>query len=331
MLKVLVTAPEYDKARCVFEASTSHGLMCIRAPAAEVDLASVVREHGARHVIVGVERYAGSLYEALPRGGVIARFGVGHDGIDKSLATSCGLFCTNTPGVLDDSVAELTIALILTAWRRLPKMVAGARQGDWTVEIGGELRGRTLAVIGCGAIGCRVARIASAGFGMNVVGCDVGAVDESRLRKDCGFAELSSDYPAAVRDADVVSLHIPANDATRHFMNAERLACLRPEAWLVNTSRGSVLDEAALYDAISAGRLAGAALDVFEHEPYRPVTPDKDLRMLRSVIMTPHIGSSTCQACDRMAMRALENVRLAEEGRYHGMDLINPEVLEQHE
>jgi phosphoglycerate dehydrogenase-like enzyme len=154
-------------------------------------------------------------------------------------------------------------------------------------------------------------QIASEGFGMNVV-----------------CAGRGDDFAIAARDADFISLHLPANDETRHFLNREALAVLSPSAWVINTSRGSIVDESALYDALASGRVAGAALDVFEREPYEPVDPARDLRTLPNVILTPHIGSNTVQANARMASRALRNIGLAFVGDYSAMDLLNPEVRE---
>jgi len=328
VIKVAVTATEFDKAAEVFREATGAGVECMRAPAAEAELAALVRTQGLRHAIVGVEKYAGALYEALPAGGVLARFGVGHDGIDKGKATARGVICTNTPGVLDDSVAEMTIALILAAARHVAQLAAAVRNGRFTPFVGSELAGKTLAVIGCGPIGRKVARIAARGFGMRVVGCDVADLDIGQMKTEFGFAEIGKDFGAAVAAADFVSLHIPSTAATRHFINRQRLEMIPPGAWLINTARGAVLDEAALFDALSQGRLAGAALDVFEAEPYKPVAPDKDLRKLDNVLMTPHVGSSTREACNRMAERALKNIRLAEAGRFGEMDVLNPAVIQ---
>ena len=329
MTTIAVTAPEFDKAEDVFAHAAEAGCESVRAPSPETELADAVRKRGCRHVIVGVEAYSGALYEALSAGGVIARFGVGHDGVDKESATRRGILCTNTPGVLDDSVAELTIGLMLAAARGVATVAHTTREGEWLPVVGGELRGKKLAVIGCGAIGRRVSRIASLGFGMTVVGCEVADVDVEEMARDWGFAEVVKDFGAAVSEADYVSLHIPSTEATRHLIGRERLAMLDQRAWLINPARGAVVDEAGLYDALVHGRPAGATLDVFENEPYVPVVPGKDLRTLDNVIMTPHVGSSTQEACDRMARQALRNVELAEAGRFHEMDLLNPEVCRQ--
>ncbi len=327
MVKIAVTELEYRKSKSVFDAAINRGMACFAVPEAEAELADAVTRHGLRHAIVGVARYAGPLYRALPKGGVVARFGVGHDGIDKAAATSAGLLCTNTPGVLDDSVAEHTMALILAAARRIPALAEGTRAGRWTPVLGSELRGKMLAVIGCGAIGSRVARMAAFGFGMRVIGCETRPVDSAQMKAEFGFERIVSGFAEAVRDADFVSIHIPSAPATRHFVDADRLACMAAKSWVINTARGAVLDERALYDALRAGSLAGAALDVFETEPYAPADAARDLRTLPNVVMTPHIGSSTQEACFRMAERALENIVLAERGEYDRMDLLNPEVL----
>lgn len=328
MIEIAVTELEYRKAKSVFDSAGAKGFHCVSAPASEVELAAFVREHNIAHAIVGVETYTGALYDALAEGGVLARFGVGHDTIDKRRATKAGLFCTNTPGALDDSVAEYTLALMLAAARGLPGLVRDTQAGGWEPIVGAELRGKTLAVIGCGPIGCRVAEIAAFGFKMHVIGCEIRTVDAEIMRKQHGFAEIVADFADAVRNADFVSLHIPSSRATEHFINRDRPAQLRANAWLINTARGAIVDEQALYDALTERTLAGAALDVFENEPYRPVDPEKDLRTLPNVIATPHVASSTQEACNRMAEQALANIVLAGNGQHQRMNLLNPEVLQ---
>jgi phosphoglycerate dehydrogenase-like enzyme len=317
---VLVTEPEFRRAPDVF--ASVDAVRCTAVPGDELALARAVVSHGARYVIVGSVRYSSELYNALPRGGVIARFGVGHDGIDKQQATRSGLLCTNTPGVLDESVAEHAVLLMLAAARHLPALVAGMRNGTWALgSAGAELRGKTLAVIGGGRIGQATARIASQGFGMRVIGF---------LRKPGAagpFDSVTTEYADAVRDADYVSLHITGDPANRQFLNGARLSMIPARAWLINTARGVVVDERDLYDALAAGRLAGAALDVFDREPYVPADPQRDLRTLANVMLTPHVGSHTREANRLMAARALQNIVRAEARDFGGMDLLNPEVL----
>jgi phosphoglycerate dehydrogenase-like enzyme len=321
--RVLVTETEYRRAEASFVAAP--GLECLRAPDAEPELAAALRDAKGSHVIVGPRRYSGALYDALERGSVIARFGVGHDGIDKIRATEAGLLCTNTPGVLNQSVAEHTMLLIAAAARKLTSASTDMARNRWNPMTGDELHGKMLAIVGCGGIGRSVARIAALGYGMQVVGCSrpdappPGALEHFRL--------VTNQFAIAVRDADFVSLHMPATSSNVHFINRERLASLQKRAWLINTARGAVVDEPALFAALAEGRLAGAALDVFDREPYAPADGHGDFRSLPNVILTPHVGSNTVESNRRMAERALQNVALAEAREFAAMDLVNPEVL----
>jgi phosphoglycerate dehydrogenase-like enzyme len=322
---VVVTEPEYRRAEEVF--STASALTCVPAPPAEDALVEAIRTTGARHAIVGSTIYRGPLYSALAPGTVLARYGVGHEGIDKAQATERGLLCTNTPNVLHQSVAELTMLLIGAAARHLLAISNALIAGRWAPIQGVELEGRTLAIVGCGTIGRGIARIASAGYGMHVVGYSRRTPGGVPQPGDEHFQLLTDDFAAAVRDADFVSLNIPARPENTAFIDRARLALFKPDAWLVNTARGAVVDEVALYETIAEGRLGGAALDVFEREPYVPVDEAHDLRTLDRVVLVPHVGSNTAQANRRMAERALRNVRLAEAGDVAQLDLLNPEVL----
>ena len=322
---VVVTELEFRKAEAVFTAAP--GVRCLPAPADEDGLTAAILESGARHAIVGTTPYREGLYSALSRGAVLARFGVGHDGIDKAKATAAGLLCTNTPGVLDQSVAEHTMLLMAAAARHLLAISGPMQNGSWAPRGGTELCGKTLAVIGCGPIGCAVARLAYHGFRMRVVGCRRSPIPAEHLHAENGFEKVVNDFEAAVRDADYVSLHIPATPENRNFINRERLELLGPATWLINTARGAVLDETALYRILAERRIGGAALDVFEREPYEPAEPAFDLRTLDNTILTPHVGSNTTGANCRMAERALRNIALAETGDFASMNLLNPEVL----
>jgi lactate dehydrogenase-like 2-hydroxyacid dehydrogenase len=197
----------------------------------------------------------------------------------------------------------------------------------WAAKMGSEISGKTLAIVGVGSIGKTVARIAAFGFGMRVVGCTrTRKVDEEAMRS-MGIASVTDDFAVAVHESDYVSLHIPATPANARFINRERLGMLGPRCWLINTARGAVVDENALYDALASGEIRGAAVDVFEREPYVPSDPTRDLRKLDNVVLTPHMGSNTVEANARMAERALRNITLAEAGEYTLMDLLNPDVL----
>jgi glyoxylate reductase len=320
---VLVSAPEFVRSEITFRSASA--FTCEPAPPADEEFAATIRERKARHVIIGPFPYTAAIYGALATGSVIARYGVGYDGVNLAAATRAGLLCTNTPNVLHQSTAELGMALLSAASRNVELGASEMRAGRWSPSTGTELSGKTLAIIGAGLIGRTMARIASAGYQMHVIGCRRSAT--TRVEGDEWFDSVTSDFAEAVRDADFVSLNMPGAPANRHFINAERLGQMKPSAWLINTARGMVVDEQALYDALAARRIAGLASDVFEQEPYVPTDPARDLRTLPNVLLVPHVGSNTVDANRRMAERALANLSLAEAGRYDEMDLLNREVL----
>ncbi len=318
-ISVIVTEPEFQKAPEAFGATADMDIV-VSTPD-EPSLAAAVHQHGAFAVVVGTCRYTGALYDVLPAGGVIARFGLGCDSIDLARAHRRGLLVTNTPGVLEQAVAEHTIGLILAAAKNIGSSTRDLRAGQWQQKRSMELAGRTLAVIGCGAIGRRVGRAAKHGLGMRVVGFD-HRPETGRLLQAYGFDEVTESFSCAVKDACVVTLHLSATPSDRPFVNASRLARIPASAIVVNTGRGFHLDEGGLFRALRDGKLKGAALDVFQHEPYEPVSADEDLRTQSNVIMTPHVASNTDAACRRMAERALSNIRQAWAGTTSGLDLV---------
>jgi glyoxylate reductase len=226
-------------------------------------------------------------FEAMPSLRLVANFSVGYDRIDVAECRRRGIAVTNTPGVLDAAVADLTFALILAVRRGVVAGDASIRAGGW--QLGSparEVSGATLAIIGLGRIGEAVARRA-AGFDMRVI----------------GVTSRSGGLEHALREADVVSIHTPLNDATRGLISRERLALLQDGATLVNTSRGAVVDEDALVDELVSGRIS-AGLDVFVHEPHVP----EPLRDLPNVVLTPHIASATVETRAAMAKLVVDNV-----------------------
>jgi lactate dehydrogenase-like 2-hydroxyacid dehydrogenase len=320
---VLVSAPEFVRSESTFRSASA--FTCESAPPVDAELAAAIRERKARHVIIGPFPYQSAIYGALARGTVVARYGVGYDGVNLPVATQAGLFCTNTPNVLHQSTAELAMALLAAAARHVEYGAREMRAERWSPSTGIELAGKTLAIVGAGLIGRTMARIASAGYQMHVIGCRRSAT--TRVEGDEWFDSVTSDFAVAVRDADFVSLNMPGGPANRHFINAERIGQMKRSAWLINTARGVVVDENAVYDALVGGRLAGLASDVFEQEPYVPIDPARDLRTLPNVLLVPHVGSNTVDANRRMAERALANLSLADAGRYDEMDLLNRDVL----
>jgi phosphoglycerate dehydrogenase-like enzyme len=215
--------------------------------------------------------------------------------------------------------------LIAAASRRLTSALDAMAGDAWDVPAGRDLYGKKLAVIGCGGIGRAVARIAARGYGMSVAGCT--RPDAPAPKAIEHFEHVTNDFTAAVHGADFVSLHMPARPDTIAFINRDRLALLSDRAWLINTARGAVVDEPALFEALAAGRIAGAALDVFAREPYVAAQGSGDLRSLPNVILTPHVGSNTVESNRDTAVRALRNIQLAHDGQFARMDLINRDVL----
>jgi len=311
---VIVTEKEYAKAKSVFSAGGQYEIF--PAPAREQVLADTIIARGCRAVILGVDAYSGLLYEALgktggDRGAIIARFGVGTDGVNQEQARQHNISVTNTPGVLDQSVAEHAIWLMGALARHIARMDAEMRAGEFESHTGMELNGKTLGLIGFGAIGRRVARIAAFGLDMNVMAADVRNLDPGAiksLKSEFGITAYTNDIDVVLKQADIISIHLPGIPETYHYFNAERLGLLRPDAMLINTARGSVVDERALYDALAAGVLAGAALDVFEQEPYVPVDPARDLRTRGNILLTPHIGSNTKECNIRIAQACLRHI-----------------------
>ena len=323
-LSVVVTEPEFVRPGAIFS-SRPDIAWHVTAP----DEASVVRtieRIGARHAIIGPRPYRDGLYNALQRGSVLARFGVGYDGVDLAKATAAGILCTNTPGAMDQSVAELAVMFMAAAARHLVSMHSMMARGEWAPRGGIELSGRTVAIIGMGRIGVATARIAR-GFSMRVVGCRRSSIPSALPSVDDAFDEVTTDFRHAVAGADFVVLLIPGSAENRHYLNHDRLGMLPAHAWVVNVARGSVVDECALYDALSSRRLAGAALDVFEREPYQPVDPARDLRTLDNVMLVPHVGSNTVESNRRMSERAVRNVERGAAGQFDAMDLVNPGVV----
>ena len=262
-------------------------------PTREQLLAGVADADGLLALLT--ERVDEQLLAAAPRLRAIANYAVGCDNVDLAAASARGIPVGVTPDVLTDATADLTMALLLAAGRHLLEAERAVREGRWrTFEprgwLGLELRGARIAIIGFGRIGRAVAERAAA-FGMEID--EVGRDD---------------DLHAALARADVVSLHCPLSDATRHMIDAPALAAMRPSAILVNTARGPIVDQRALVDALRDGAIAAAALDVTDPEP---PPPDDPLLSAPNVVLLPHIGSATHAARERMAALAVDNLLAA--------------------
>jgi glyoxylate reductase len=245
--------------------------------------------------------------DAAPALKIVANVAVGYNNIDVPYARSRSLVVTNTPDVLTESVADFTWALILAITRRLSEGERLLRRGDWRgwaldFMLGSELRGKQLGLVGLGRIGRAVAERAPA-FGMRV------AYTSRRSSAIVGGEQMSLDR--LLNTSDVVSLHVPLTAETRHLIDKKTIARMKRSAYLVNTARGAIVDEAALAWAMQQRLLAGAALDVYEDEPN--VHPD--LLQLENVLLSPHLGSGTTETRTAMADLAVENVRAVLGGR----------------
>jgi lactate dehydrogenase-like 2-hydroxyacid dehydrogenase len=256
------------------------------------------------------DRLSADVLSVKPRRArMLANFGVGFNHIDTQAAKECGLAVSNTPDVLTEATADIAITLLLMVSRRTGEGERHVRRGEWTGwrpthMLGSQVSGKVLGLVGMGRIARAAARRAHHGFGMRVIFHDPYPPSPEEARS-LG-AEPRSSLDQVLQEADFVSLHCPATPETRHLMNRERLARMRPSAFLINTARGDVVDEAALVEALSQGTIAGAGLDVFEHEPQ--VTPA--LLQMENVVLLPHLGSATKETRVAMGMRAVENLRL---------------------
>jgi lactate dehydrogenase-like 2-hydroxyacid dehydrogenase len=275
-------------------------------PAAFTRLAPTIRAIAGQ----GETRVSAELIAACPKLEVVAIMGVGYDGVDVAAARSRGVMVTHTPDVLNDDVADLAIALMLGAARRLAEADAHVRRGDWAARgpmpLARKMSGARLGLLGMGRIGQAIAHRALA-FGMQV------AYHARSPRTQLPYAYAASPRELAA-GCDFLVVITPGGAATLHMVNAEVLAALgkgRGEGILVNVARGSVVDEAALVDALQRGVIAGAGLDVFEAEPQVPAA----LRAMPQVMLTPHIGSATASTRQAMADLALANLRACLAGR----------------
>jgi glyoxylate reductase len=241
---------------------------------------------------------------------LLANFGVGVNHIDAAAARAAGIMVTNTPDVLTDDTADLAVGLMLMVMRRMGEGERHVRNGGWsgwrpTHMLGRTLQGKTLGIVGYGRIGRAVARRAAAAFGMQVVWYsprDPRIEDPATAGPDGARRVESLDELVGL--ADVLSLHCPATPETRHLMNAERFAQMKSTAYLINTARGDVVDEYALAAALRERMIAGAGLDVYEHEP----TVVAELRDMPNVVLLPHLGSATIETRTAMGERALANI-----------------------
>lgn len=276
------------------------------------ELMAAVKEYDAIICLLTDTFNAEVISKAGPQLKIIANYAVGYDNIDVATATKRGIFVSNTPDVLTTSVAEHTLALMLAVARRVVEGDRFTRAGEYhgwrpLLLLGTSLMGKTLGVVGVGRIGQQVAQYAT-GMGMKIAYHDLAPNDVMDTKWQASYYETLDELLAKV---DVLSLHVPLLPTTHHLINAERLRLMKPTAFLINTARGPVVDEQALLAALNDRLIAGAALDVFEHEPELTA----GLSDCPHIVLTPHIGSATSEAREMMSLLVAKNVIAVLEGK----------------
>lgn len=271
-------------------------------------------------VIASTEAYTREVLLRLPRLRVIARWGVGYDAIDLDAATELGIVVTYTPKFVPEAVADLAFGLMIALARGIVDAALSIRNGRWEAKLGVSVWGKTLGIIGCGRIGIAIARRAL-GFGMNVLAYDISPKPEAQ---SLGIRFVSLEE--LLIESDFVSVNVPLTQSTEKLIGERELKMMKPTAFLINTSRGGVIDEGALIKALSDGWIAGAALDVYWTEPLPPEHP---LRRMPNCICTPHMGTHDADAARLISELAVECVTSALKGNVPEY-VVNSAVLERY-
>ena len=319
-LKALITVPYMTPGdggdRLLREAGIETVFHTLHGHRSEAEMIELLT--GIDAAIVGLDPFTPKVMDASPRLKVISRSGLGYDDVDVPAATARGIVVCTTPGHIHTAVAEWTLALLLQGARKVYENLHEGRSGGWKWYQGRDLATRTLGLVGLGAIGKAVAKRARA-FEMQVLAYDL--VQDSAFAAQHGVTYVSLED--LLRASDFVSLHLFLDAQSHHLINADRLALMKRDAYLINTSRGGVLDSRALYDALTEGRIAGAALDVFEKEP---LEPDSPLRSLKNLTISPHCSGASDDPRSAQVLMASENALRVLRGE-KPLHAVNPEVL----
>jgi len=257
-------------------------------------------------IIIGIDELSAVIIGKANKLKVISKYGTGLDNIDIDVATNKKIIVTNTPTANVDAVADFAFGLILSLARRIPEADKKTKSGKWGKIIGKSVWEKTIGIIGLGKIGKQVAKRAK-GFDMNILAFDIVKDKKSAKKYGIKYVKLEK----LLRKSDYITIHIPLNYATRNMISYEELEKIKESAFLINTSRGGIVDEKALYDALKNNKLRGAALDVYKNEPLR----ESPLTELDNVIMTPHISAYTEEAIENMSIQAAQNLIDVLEGR----------------
>jgi D-3-phosphoglycerate dehydrogenase len=271
---------------------------------------------GVHGLLTGLDKVTAKVIFAADQLKVISKFGAGVDNIDVKAATEKGIVVTNTPAVNSEAVADMTFALMLAIARRIPFAFDRVKEQQWPLIVGVEVCNKTLGLIGLGQIGKRVA-IRAGGFNMRILihekYPDNQFVQEHRIQ----LAPLNQ----LLRESDLVSIHVPLTPETKNLIGQEQFEMMRPTAFLINTARGEIVDENALYEALKCGKIAGAAFDVLKEEPLK----ERRLLELENFIVTPHISAFTKEAIEKTEKLSAQNVVDVLKG-HHCHNIINPEA-----
>lgn len=264
------------------------------------------------------------VFNAAPKLKIVSQLAVGFDNIDIAEATKRGIYVTNTPEVLTDTTADFAWALLMAVARRVVEADKYVRTGQWKVGwhpamlTGRDVYGATIGIVGAGRIGYAVAQRAK-GFGMKILFYDV--IPRPEIERDFGAKKV--DLGTLFKESDFISIHVPLMKETHHLVNAEKLKLMKKTAYLINNSRGPVIDEKALYEALKNGQIAGAGLDVFEQEP---APMDNPLLKLNNVVVAPHISSASLETRAKMSEMVADNLVSFFEGK-KPPNLVNPDVM----
>lgn len=315
MYKVFVTARVLKQNEKVFDILRENGCEIVPNPCygrllSEEEL--IENLAGIDGLILGMEKLNANVIAHADSLKVISRFGVGYDNVDVEAATAKGIAVTNVPGQNTESVAELTIALMLAISRKAPLGWDHVRDGKWDIINGFELKDKTLGIMGLGRIGKSVALKAKA-FNMKVI-----VYDRSAATKKADFCKENDleivSKEELLKRADYVSLHMPGAGDLKNFIGAEELAMMKPTAFLINAARGSLVDEEALYNCLKENGIAGAALDDLAS---LPLQKDNKLLSLDNVVITPHMGANTFEANQRTKLMVINNLLAGLTGKYN--------------
>jgi len=260
----------------------------------EKEVLGLIKEHQPVGMIAGVEPLTEKVLEEAENLKVISRCGIGMDSVDMGIARKLGIKIVNTPDAPSQAVAELTLALMLSVLRKIPQQDAEIRKGNWKGPKGNLLSGKTIGIIGCGRIGSKVAFICSA-FGCRCLGYDPLIYTHPLIEM--------TEFPRLLESSDIVTLHIPFIDKNKGLISENQIENMKNKAILINTARGGLVDEKALYKALSSGKLAGAGIDCFIEEPY-----SGKLTELDNIVLSPHMGSSTVETRKIMEQRSVDNL-----------------------